>query len=141
MLAGTSRTWHRCFPVNFAKFLETFFTEHLQTTVSAFLGNSAVLGNPNNLWKYYAQTIYYIVLFRISEGFFLRIFNVLKVSHYELVFFYDVCLTNYKTVSLVWQCQLLFLDKTSHLISPWDIKILGWCPAGSVFPHGENVPR
>ena len=30
------RLWHRCFPVNFAKFLRTsFFTEHLQATVSA----------------------------------------------------------------------------------------------------------
>ena len=30
------RLWHRCFPVNFAKFLRTpFSTEHLQTTASA----------------------------------------------------------------------------------------------------------
>ena len=29
------RLWHRCFPVNFAKFLRTpFFTEHLRTTAS-----------------------------------------------------------------------------------------------------------
>ena len=29
------RNWHRCFPVNFAKFLRTpFFTEHLWTTAS-----------------------------------------------------------------------------------------------------------
>ena len=27
-------TWHRCFPVNFSKFLGTLFTEHLQTTTS-----------------------------------------------------------------------------------------------------------
>ena len=27
------RLWHKCFPVNFARFLRsTFFTEHLQTT-------------------------------------------------------------------------------------------------------------
>ena len=26
--------WHRCFPVNFAKFLRTFFAEHLWTTAS-----------------------------------------------------------------------------------------------------------
>ena len=29
-------------------------------------------------------------------------------------------------------CQLLFLPET--------FKILGWCPAGSVLPHGEKVP-
>ena len=23
---------------------------------------------------------------------------------------------------------------------PRDIKILGWCPAGPVLPHGEKVP-
>ena len=28
------RLWHRCFPVNFAKFLRTFFTEYLWTTAS-----------------------------------------------------------------------------------------------------------
>ena len=27
--------WHRCFPVNFTKFLKTVFTEKLQTTASA----------------------------------------------------------------------------------------------------------
>ena len=27
--------WHRCFPVNFTKFLKTVFTENLQTTASA----------------------------------------------------------------------------------------------------------
>ena len=27
-------------------------------------------------------------------------------------------------------------EKTTH----WDIEILGWCPAGSVLPQGENVP-
>ena len=25
------------------------------------------------------------------------------------------------------------------VIVPWDIKILGWCPAGSVLPNGEKV--
>ena len=30
------RLWHRCFSVNFVKFLRTpFFTEHLRTTASA----------------------------------------------------------------------------------------------------------
>ena len=30
--------WHRCFPVDFAKFLRTpFFTEHLQTTASVHI--------------------------------------------------------------------------------------------------------
>ena len=29
--------WHRCFPVNFAKFLRTPFTEHLPTTASVDL--------------------------------------------------------------------------------------------------------
>ena len=28
------RLWHRCFPVNFKKFLKTFFIEHLRTTDS-----------------------------------------------------------------------------------------------------------
>ena len=29
------RLWHRCFPVNFVKFLRTtFFTEHLRATAS-----------------------------------------------------------------------------------------------------------
>ena len=28
------RTWHRCFPVNFAKLLRTFFTEHVWKTAS-----------------------------------------------------------------------------------------------------------
>ena len=23
---------------------------------------------------------------------------------------------------------------------PQDIEILGWCPAGTVLPHGEKVP-
>ena len=27
-------------------------------------------------------------------------------------------------------------EKTTHR----DIEILGWCPAGSVLPQGENVP-
>ena len=32
------RLWHRCFPVNFTKFLRTpFFTKHLQTAVSAYI--------------------------------------------------------------------------------------------------------
>ena len=32
------RLWHRCFPVNFAKFLRTpLFTEHLWATASSFL--------------------------------------------------------------------------------------------------------
>ena len=35
-------------------------------------------------------------------------------------------------------------NKTSSLlhtnIKTRDIKILGWCPAGSVLPHGEKVP-
>ena len=36
------RLWHRCFPVNFAKFLRTpFFTEHLQTTAPAFPGETS----------------------------------------------------------------------------------------------------
>ena len=26
------------------------------------------------------------------------------------------------------------------IISPQDIAILGWCPVGSVLPHGEKVP-
>ena len=31
IVVGLRRLWHRCFPVNFAKFLKTtFFTEHLQ---------------------------------------------------------------------------------------------------------------
>ena len=24
-------------------------------------------------------------------------------------------------------------------VFPWDSEILGWCPAGSVLPHGEKV--
>ena len=28
------RLWHRCFPVNFAKFLRIFFTERFRTTPS-----------------------------------------------------------------------------------------------------------
>ena len=32
-----SGLWHRCFPVNFVKFLRTFFTEHLWTTASVVL--------------------------------------------------------------------------------------------------------
>ena len=37
------RPWHRCFPVNFAKFLKNnFFTEHFWTTASISLEN---LGN------------------------------------------------------------------------------------------------
>ena len=36
------RLWHRCFPVNFAKFLRTpFFTEHLWTT--AFGGLTTII--------------------------------------------------------------------------------------------------
>ena len=32
------RLWHRCFPVNFAKFLRTpFFTEHLRETAPILL--------------------------------------------------------------------------------------------------------
>ena len=59
---------------------------------------------------------YLYCTFWINESFFLRVFNLIKVSHYELVFFYDVCSANYnyKAVSIVWQRQLLFLDKASH---------------------------
>ena len=39
-----NRLWHRCFPVNFKKFLRTpFFIEHLWTTASVFCGGT-VLG-------------------------------------------------------------------------------------------------
>ena len=31
-------------------------------------------------------------------------------------------------------------EETPHRIFPWDIKILGWCPAASVLPHGQKVP-
>ena len=30
------RLWHKCFPVNIARFLRTFFTEHLRATASVF---------------------------------------------------------------------------------------------------------
>ena len=40
------RLWHRCFSVNFAKFLRTnFFTEHLQTTASVY-----PIETSENLW-------------------------------------------------------------------------------------------
>ena len=29
-----NRAWHRCFPMNFVKFKNPFFTEHLWTTAS-----------------------------------------------------------------------------------------------------------
>ena len=32
------RLWHRCFPLNFAKFKNTFFTEHLWAAVSVYCG-------------------------------------------------------------------------------------------------------
>ena len=42
------RPWHRCFPVNFAKFLETLFlTEHLRATASA--GKSEIRLELNDL--------------------------------------------------------------------------------------------
>ena len=32
--------------------------------------------------------------------------------------------------------------RVNHIeeVYPQDIEILGWCPAGSVLPHGEKVP-
>ena len=33
------RLWHRCFPVNFAKFLTSFFTEHLRWLLLNFNSN------------------------------------------------------------------------------------------------------
>ena len=32
--------------------------------------------------------------------------------------------------------------RVNHIeeVHPQDIEILGWCPAGSVLPHGEKVP-
>ena len=29
---------------------------------------------------------------------------------------------------------------TFYIYSPQDFEILGWCPAGTVLPHGEKVP-
>ena len=38
-----NRLWHRCFPVNFKKFLRTpFFIEHLWTTASVFCGGTVL---------------------------------------------------------------------------------------------------
>ena len=31
-------------------------------------------------------------------------------------------------------------EQNLHNLHPQDIEILGWCPAGSVLPHGEKVP-
>ena len=47
---------------------------------------------------------------------------------------------------LLFICLDFFLSLVSVLVSffqyffPLDIKILGWCPAGPVLPHGEKVP-
>ena len=35
---------------------------------------------------------------------------------------------------------MAFLGICLRGVYPQDIKILGWCPAGPVFPHGEKVP-
>ena len=44
------RDWHKCFPVNLAKFLRTpFFTERLRTTASVFSFSEAATGGV--LWK------------------------------------------------------------------------------------------
>ena len=32
------------------------------------------------------------------------------------------------------------LNSVGPKLYPQDIEILGWCPAGSVLPHRENVP-
>ena len=37
------------------------------------------------------------------------------------------------------QAQIKKLDKNTETNTPRQ-KILGWCPAGSVLPHGEKVP-
>ena len=40
------RLWHSCFPVNFAKFKNTFFTEHFRETASGLLNyNNRISGN------------------------------------------------------------------------------------------------
>ena len=33
-----------------------------------------------------------------------------------------------------------YSSKEAILFNPETFKILGWCPAGSVLPHGEKVP-
>ena len=40
------RLRHRCFPVNFAKFLSTFFIEHLLWLLLSLLNVSVILINP-----------------------------------------------------------------------------------------------
>ena len=54
--------------------------------------------------------------------------------------------------NLILECikrhALLVKTKFTHPPAPWmkqdisrrHLKILGWCPAGSVLPHGEKVP-
>ena len=39
------------------------------------------------------------------------------------------------------QKYILFSETSAKVgISPGDIKIPGWCPAGPVLPHGEKMP-
>ena len=52
--------------------------------------------------------------------------------------------TNYKetramSVDAVFVTNMIILAMVQRFI-PETFKILGWCPAGSVLPHGEKVP-
>ena len=59
------RLWHRCFPVNFAKFLRTpFLTEHLRCLLLNITRNGLV--NSFIVFKKNSKYIFYITLFDFS---------------------------------------------------------------------------
>ena len=61
--------------------------------------------------------------------------QVLKIAMYLVK---KKCQVNLLNIAHVQYNYLLLI--TSKNKSPQDNEILGWCPAGSVLPHGEKVP-
>ena len=70
------RLWHRCFPVNFAKFLRTpFLTEHLLATASDFLqtasGSLYYITQKMHIPEYFSKTYLkeFVIFLKCRETF------------------------------------------------------------------------
>ena len=86
------RLWHRCFPVNFGKFLRTpYFTEHLQTTASKCSNHlrnrkmASFFFNSNYLFQrtVWLWLVFFFFMWKLKTSYFL--FHLFSQASYQTI--------------------------------------------------------